>query len=247
MLTCPKCGFDNQLGRIFCHQCGSKLDLSQIRAPSQGGKRLRNRLPRVKDMVRWVLELAALVAVIYVFYLMALIPPARIIVSTNEDLLSLNRKRAALEQLTNTKQPASMSVTEAELNSYLDKLGFEKAEGKVIAVEVRHVQMELGEGVVTVVVDGTAKLFGKLDKDVALRYTVVPVIEKGAFFAKPVAADIGQLPFPRVLLDNTAIIQGYYEQLFRGLKDDQQLLERLSSISVNPQRVQLNYQPKPPE
>lgn len=30
MLVCSKCGFNNQLGRVFCGQCGSKLELSGI-------------------------------------------------------------------------------------------------------------------------------------------------------------------------------------------------------------------------
>lgn len=30
MLTCPSCGVDNQLGRVFCSGCGAKLDLANM-------------------------------------------------------------------------------------------------------------------------------------------------------------------------------------------------------------------------
>jgi len=33
MILCGKCGYDNPLGRIFCGQCGDKLDLNQIAEP----------------------------------------------------------------------------------------------------------------------------------------------------------------------------------------------------------------------
>ena len=43
MIECPKCHFSNELGRIFCHQCGSKLDLTKVKAPSEGA-RVRRRM-----------------------------------------------------------------------------------------------------------------------------------------------------------------------------------------------------------
>ena len=33
MITCGKCGNDNPLGRIFCTQCGEKLNLDQLNEP----------------------------------------------------------------------------------------------------------------------------------------------------------------------------------------------------------------------
>ena len=41
MLICPKCGNDNELGRIFCHQCGDRLDLSSIKPPSVAERKRR--------------------------------------------------------------------------------------------------------------------------------------------------------------------------------------------------------------
>ncbi len=31
LVKCPKCGFENQLGAIFCRNCGEKLDIEQVR------------------------------------------------------------------------------------------------------------------------------------------------------------------------------------------------------------------------
>ncbi len=33
MIPCDKCGYDNPLGRIFCAQCGDKLNLDQLNEP----------------------------------------------------------------------------------------------------------------------------------------------------------------------------------------------------------------------
>jgi len=66
MIKCQKCGFENQLGAIFCRQCGGKLDLEELR-------------PEVKDkkkqgcfkfgckifVVMFLLSISALVFVLF--------------------------------------------------------------------------------------------------------------------------------------------------------------------------------------
>lgn len=247
MLTCPKCGFDNELGRIFCHQCGQKLDLNQIKAPIRGGKSLRRRRgPSVRDIVRWVLELAALAAVVYGIYLMVQVPPTRAITTTGDDLLRVNQKRLQMQRLMDQKQPAAIALTEGELNAYLERLGFEKAEGKPITVDVKSLQMELSEGVVTVVVNGQLKLSSLFNRDLAIRYTVVPAFEHNMFTPKPVAGSIGELPIHPWILENLNFMRDYFGQILKNLTDDKQLLDKLSSITVSSQRVQLSYLPPKP-
>ena len=48
--VCPKCNYDNELGRIFCHSCGAKLDLTKIKPPTEGAKmRRRMKTPLIFD------------------------------------------------------------------------------------------------------------------------------------------------------------------------------------------------------
>jgi len=74
MLTCSKCGYDNELGRIFCHSCGAKLDLSNIKSPSQGGAKLKRKGGTGGKLVGRTIVILILVALIAVIYLAAQVP-----------------------------------------------------------------------------------------------------------------------------------------------------------------------------
>lgn len=37
LVTCDQCGAENRLGNLFCRECGSRLDLSKVKAPGRGG------------------------------------------------------------------------------------------------------------------------------------------------------------------------------------------------------------------
>ena len=57
MLICPKCGYDNELGRIFCHSCGDKLDLSNIKPATAAEKKLRKAKRETANVTRWIVRL----------------------------------------------------------------------------------------------------------------------------------------------------------------------------------------------
>ena len=114
MVICQKCGYDNELGRIFCHSCGTKLDLSEIKSPSQGGKSLKKKKAggTGKTIVR-IINFAIVVVVIATIYLAVQVPTLRPITTTNEDSLSADKKRSALDDLLLQKVPRTISVSEA--------------------------------------------------------------------------------------------------------------------------------------
>ena len=67
MVICQKCGYDNELGRIFCHSCGTKLNLSEIKSVSQGGKSLaRKKAGGIGKTIGRMINIAILVVVVSV-------------------------------------------------------------------------------------------------------------------------------------------------------------------------------------
>jgi len=78
MILCPKCSFDNEMGRIFCHQCGAKLDLdrSSRRADRAGLVRRKEAAPpRVRGASGASgIEVVLLAVFIWVIYLMTRTP-----------------------------------------------------------------------------------------------------------------------------------------------------------------------------
>src|SRR5579859_941924 len=183
MVICQKCGYDNELGRIFCHSCGTKLNLSEIKSPSQGGKSLAKKKQGTGagKIISRVIYLAILVAVIAAVCLALQVPSVRPISTANDDLTSSDKKRFELNDLVAQKQSKTITVSEAELNAFIETLGFQKSDGGIFDLTPTKLQLELGDGVVTAIFLGKLHLGGSVDKQVYLSYTGVPTIEGGQF------------------------------------------------------------------
>ena len=63
MIICGKCGNDNALGRIFCTQCGEKLDLDQLNEPEMMKKETK-KSPRARAILFILFDLIVLALVL---------------------------------------------------------------------------------------------------------------------------------------------------------------------------------------
>jgi hypothetical protein len=244
MLNCPKCGHNNELGRIFCHRCGAKLDLDQIKPPSRGGKSLhRKKTIGPRQIIRRVIDLAVIAVIVWVIYLLVQVPAIRPIETKPENIQTLTKRRLAFELKMDRRQDATLEITEAELNAYLGQFGFGKAEGRGLAVNPTQFQVETGSGAVSLVLLGEIRFGGDWTKRIHLRYTGVPAIKGGHLVFEPVAGVIGALPIHPWLLENTGLMARYFGQILGNFTEDQQQLERLATIEVQPGRVTLVYRP----
>jgi len=250
MIVCSKCGYDNELGRIFCHSCGAKLDLTEVKAPSQGGKVFRKSrgggMGKLLSRLVWIAILAIIVVIVV---LACRVPNIRPITSSSDDLNHSDEKRAALDRLLGETKPDTITVTEGELNSFIQELGFESGSAGTLRVVPTKLQLELGNGVVTAVflgrlhIAGAADKAGSLDKQVYLSYTGVPAVENGHFVFKPIAGAVGALPISPWLMVKTGLFDRCFAGLFANMTKEKQALDSLSSITVTPQMVVLSYQP----
>jgi hypothetical protein len=245
MLPCQKCGYENELGRIFCHQCGTKLDLSQIKPPSQGGKRLKRRgKGSAKKLVRVAIDAAILGILFWGAYLLVQVPADKIPKPTDKERIAAESRRGKLEMMVMSTKPGSLEITPGEFNAYLDGLSAKQAQGEGASVKPESLRAVFGNGVISVIFRGEVTVAG-INKKLCISYTGVPQIKGGHFEFKPVAAQIGELPLHPWILENTSLMKKWYSSMFGGLVDEQRLLERLSSITITPAQATLNYQPNP--
>ncbi len=246
MLKCNKCGFDNELGRIFCHQCGSKLDLNQIKPPSRGGPKIRRkgRMTPAK-FARIVIELIFLLVALWGVYLACQTPEVRPFKPTNSQLLAADDKRLVLEQMVQQSRPASVEVSATELNAFISSMSFEKSKGTGMEVVPLALRADLGEGTVELSFLGELHSGDYLSKKLYISYTGAPTVEDGAFDFKPVSATVGELPIHPALLQATPFVQGVFERLFSRLDNERSVLDQLTSIEVHRDRVVFTYKPKP--
>jgi hypothetical protein len=243
MIVCSKCGYDNELGRIFCHSCGAKLDLTEVKAPGQGGRTFRRTRGGVGKLFSRLVSIALLAVIVLTLFLACQVPNIRPISISSDDLNKSDEKRTALDRLLVEKKPDTISVTEGELNSFVQTLGFESGSAGTLQVVPTKLQLELGDGVITAVFLGRLHIAGSVDKQVYLSYTGVAMVENGHFVFQPTAGALGSLPLPRWFLVKTGILDRYFANLFVNMNREKQVLDSLSSISVNPQSIAFNYQP----
>ena len=244
MVICQKCGYDNELGRIFCHSCGAKLNLSEIKSPSQGGKDLTKKKKRATiRILRRTINIVILLAVATTIFLALQVPALRPISTTNENLTSVDKKRFELDGLNLQKSPLMITLSEPELNAFIDTLGPKKGGAKGAYITPSKVQVELGDRIVTAIYISKLHLGGSFEKQLYLTYSVVPTLEGGRLTFKPTSGAVGSLSIHPWILEKTGLFDRYYSKLFGDLGQEKQMLGSLSSISVTRREVLLKYQP----
>jgi hypothetical protein len=243
MIQCPKCSFDNELGRIFCHQCGNKLDLDQVKAPSEGAKLRRRVSVGVRKTVRTVIELVVAIAIIACVVLIWLVPAVPELKPTNADLVGSDVKKRALDHLVNGRSAGSLEITQGELNTYVNSLGFDKSKGVGMEFVPVTMHIEMVQGGMKIVYLGEIHLGDSLRKQLYLGLSGTPAMEQGSFEFKPTGAWIGALPIHPKLLQMTGLFQKYFGSLFSKLDTERDALNKLTSVTVGPGKVVLDYQP----
>ena len=131
-LTCSQCSFANEVERVYCHNCGAKLDRSLIpQAPEVDQKDIDKTRKRVQKMANpgglsVVHELKTLARTVGVAALLALILG---MVREPDGVPSKNRKEGELSSLrmigtelaeaAESPQARVLQMTEADANGYL--------------------------------------------------------------------------------------------------------------------------------
>jgi hypothetical protein len=243
MIQCPKCSFDNELGRIFCHQCGAKLELDQIKAPTEGAKLRRRVAGGVRKTVRTVIELVVAFGIIAFVVLVCLVPDVPELKPTNADLVGSDVKKRTLERLVAGKNPGSLEITQGELNTYVNALGFDRPKGAGMELAPVTLRLELGNGGVKAIYVGELRFGDSLHKQVYVAIAGTPSIVGGGFDFKTTGAWVGKLPLHPKLVELTGWPQSFLGHLFGRLEAEQDAIDKLSSITVTPGKAVLTYEP----
>ncbi len=115
-IECQNCGFKNDLGRVFCVQCGKRLELTNTALGDLASRREIEWGPVVRGVVT-VLVVAAVAAVVALAFWRQP-PPA--VQSDPAGVKQLTVKMTALKNALRAKQGMPLAVTEGELNGFLE-------------------------------------------------------------------------------------------------------------------------------
>ena len=239
MLICPQCGNDNELGRIFCHGCGTKLDLSSIKPPTAMEKKARRIKRGAMRTLRIAVDLIILGGLILGVTLLCLAPSVTPVQPTNKDLVGSDARRIDLEKLAKGHKSGQVIVTEGQLNAFFNQKPFEKPTGQGIELTPIALRASFSDGCVKVEFLGTAHFGTTFDKNLYLRYDVRPTVTGGKFVFKPIGGWIGKLPIHPAILAATSFFDTRFSRLFGELGEEKALLDNLTAIEVTEESATL--------
>jgi hypothetical protein len=240
-LTCGQCGYGNEPERVYCHNCGAKLDRSVLPKVEENRKEesadeARKRVakmtnPSATSLARelWtfckVIGGAALVASLY---LMAREPEG--VPGTKMDVLPRGVPMEIQDALS-SPQPRAIAFTEAEVNAHLLKTVKAK-EGIVPGVQFKRMYVNfVGSNVLRT--NTEQSLWGwPIHSGMTFRIGVV----EGKFRADCVGGNFGRLQVHPLVMEQ---IDFAFEKLWASMKRERDQMDKMQAVIVDKGRIQL--------
>jgi hypothetical protein len=203
ILQCGACGHQNEPERVYCHNCGEKLDRSLLPTPKElAVESDTEKRRRVKKMMNvssgsfkrevktffTVIVFAALVAAIFLYWQKpADVPPSKMV--TLPDRNAADVWRALMEN----KAALSTELTEEEVNAFL-KNALKASDSSVPGVKFERAFVTFREGTVTVTAERNAWGLPTFSST-----TYAPRVTDGGVKFEPIGVTFGKLGVdPRV-------------------------------------------------
>jgi hypothetical protein len=235
-LTCGACGFSNEPERVYCHNCGAKLDRSLLPSVEQDKKQesaesARRRIKKMtnpagysvgqflKSLISTLLW-AALVAAVYLISQ----KPADVPEDKNE--LPTRLVQSELMDAIQSPAPRTIAFTEADVNATL-KQSLKRAAGStgIAGIEFQRAYAMLRPNIIHI--GAQQSLWGyPVYSGVDYRLTVVD----GKFTPILVGGNFGRLP---VHLKAMKYLDVAFQKLWTALKREHEQVDKMQGVQVS--------------
>jgi len=236
-LVCPECQRQNEPERIYCHDCGARLDRSalakvapKLEDPKETQRRLKQMLDpswvkfraiffRVSKLILGSCALALLIE-------MLLPPDALPERSKNVELLQINLD---LEKATTSQGAAPLQYTDAQVNAYLVNVAKSKKAALNKFLQFVRALVVFDEGVCRFTVERS--LFG-FSVFHAISYNVA--LKNGTLAASSNGGNIGRIPIHPMVAKYGDIL---FADLWGALDSEKKLVSKMGAIEFHPKMV----------
>lgn len=246
-LTCSQCGYSNESQRVYCHNCGTKLDRSLLPPDPDSKESLGKKQKRIRRAVmptRGFFAGAGKTFVYTMFWsvLVALLvqaarPPDGVPKALDKDkLLDVRPVNLDLEDATQSPVVKTITLTPADINGYLQYRVKSKSTG-LISDEIKFLRafVTLDEGVIRVSTEQSI-----YDYPVYGTSYYKLSIKDGKLVATNVGGNFGRLMIhPEIM----KYIDGVFQNLWDALSSEKRLLEKFQSIDVHKDRIDIVSKP----
>ena len=236
-LICPECQRENEPERIYCHDCGSRLDrsaLAKVAPKNEDPKQTQRRLKQLLDPNRLRMRLLffklskVLLGACAVAALIELLLPPRNLPDRlkNVELQQLNLE---LEKSVENHNTAPLQFTDAQVNAFLVNVAKSKQQvlNKYLKFERAFVQFD--EGLFKVTVERSwlgVSVFHSISYKVGLH--------NGTFTAALIDGRIGRLPIHPELMKYG---EPLFKDLWTALDSEKRMVAKFGTIELHPKTV----------
>lgn len=238
-LICPECRHENEPERIYCHNCGARLDRSSLvtEGPAvEDPKRTHKRLQRMFDPQRGKLRRnfffickmilgACIFAAVVEMISAPEVPPARKTIGVPAEI-NFDLEKAAL-----SRAPIQLQYTQDQVNAYLEYSLKNKHFLDKPLLKFNRAIVGFGEGLCTITVERS--LFGY---SLYSRASYQVAVSNGKIGASNKGGSIGRLQIHPQVMQFVDLI---FADLWSALDRERKLVARMSGIEFHDGNVML--------
>lgn len=243
-LLCKECKFENEPERVYCHNCGAKLDRSLLppeavpvrRDPAELQRQVQKLMqPSAVRPVQVIknLLLSLLIAALAAGLVAAARPPLDVPTFKPEQIDNARQIDAELQSLIDARVARSVAYSEDDVNAYLkNNVRPKKNQDSVFGLKFEQLYVRFLEGNVCKATQRMS-LF-----DFPLYFSVANRVEvKGGKLATvPIGARVGRLPLPAAFVKP---LDALFAPAWTAERTDRKLVEQMGSVAFRPGQVQL--------
>jgi hypothetical protein len=241
-LLCPECQHENETERIYCHDCGTRLDRTKLTPKTvengESDKQAQRRLQRMFDPARGRIKRFSFKTVKFVLGALCCAAVVVMLLPPNLPPEPKNYEFAPMIHMDMlsalaSRQTTPLVYTEQQVNSYIASI-VRRKDGPASKgfFPVRRLFVQFQEGLCTVHVEG--QIYGSLSFYSASTYRVR--LENGKLSAEPISTFVGRMPIhPALLKAGNPLFLPAWTALAR----DRDSVARLAGIEFHPQSVSL--------
>ncbi|GEM_PF-2133019 len=227
-VKCTRCGKHNDVARIFCTHCGTKLSVDKVKFGETGWWVRISRW--FTKLLRWAMFLALCALLVLLLWAP---DPAGEMGDESEGQAAFD-KLADLYELIQMNGRGARAFSEREANAYVIELiqdAVPPLEGSALQMQLEVINFRFQPDSVVVQVNAAWR-------GITLAHSVtgVPVIEDGAFRLEVQQAQLGRIPMPARLHQ---LVTQRIVPVFASMEREQAVLDNISAAELRAGAVRL--------
>jgi len=243
-LNCGQCGYDNEPERVYCHNCGTKLDRSVLPKESERKvETLGQTRRRVKKMTNPGAGGGRHIGTFFKVICWAAVTAALVLIfAPPDDLPAVKRDPAEMPRLINSEllealnspQPRQLVFSEADVNSHLRALKG-KAGSWMPGLEFKRAFVDFDPGVAKSAFEQT--FFGW---PLYWRANYHLFVVDGKLRTRQTGGYFGRLAIHPMIMEYAQVA---FHPVLAALKKEREQMERMQSVTIQKDRIILVTKP----